>query len=312
MHPRQIPSPALLRLAEAQPSALSREQVLGLGLSRHALARLVAEGRWCRLTEGIVSTTPRPEWLTLAWTGLLVAGDRARLGGAAAAHLIGLVDAAPDEIVVWSPADAPTRQPPPPYRWRFRVDRHGVRGTGAAGHPPRIRATDVVLDLVEETGADRLTDLVTTAVQRRVVTAGQLRRAAGRRSLLRHRALLGDVLDDVATGTQSPLERRFLRDVERAHGLPAGLRQVRRAGTVADVLYAAFGLLVELDGRIGHDGAGRFRDMRRDNRALRDGLVTLRYGWSDVTGRPCAVAAEVGSVLHRLGWDGTPDRCPRC
>ena len=33
-----------------------------------------------------------------------------------------------------------------------------------------------------------------------------------------------------------------------------------------DVDYEEYGLLVELDGRRGHDGAGRFRDMNRDNR----------------------------------------------
>lgn len=45
-----------------------------------------------------------------------------------------------------------------------------------------------------------------------------------------------------------------------------------------------YGLLIELDGRIGHTGDGRFRDMRRDNAAATDGLATLRYGWHDVSG----------------------------
>jgi hypothetical protein len=44
---------------------------------------------------------------------------------------------------------------------------------------------------------------------------------------LKGRASLVGVLRDVAEGAYSVLERRYLRDVERAHGLPAGRRQVR-------------------------------------------------------------------------------------
>ena len=69
---------------------------------------------------------------------------------------------------------------------------------------------------------------------------------------------------------------------------------------------------VELDGRLGHTGMGRFRDMRRDNSATTDGLATLRYGKADVFGIPCEVAQEVGLNLARLGWHGSPRHCDRC
>jgi hypothetical protein len=80
--------------------------------------------------------------------------------------------------------------------------------------------------------------------------------------------LLGVLLSDVGAGAESPLELTYLWDVERAHGLPVGRRQASRLGLpyASDVSYDAFGLLVELDGRLGHDGAARFRDMQRDNR----------------------------------------------
>ena len=71
---------------------------------------------------------------------------------------------------------------------------------------------------------------------------------------------------------------------------------------------------VGLDHRAGWTGyiAGRFRDMERDNAALLGGDVTLRYGWQDVTDRPCAVAREVAALLIRRGWTGLPTRCRRC
>lgn len=76
------------------------------------------------------------------------------------------------------------------------------------------------------------------------------------------------------------------------------------------MLYDEFATIVELDGQL--HIARRFRDMRRDNAALLDGEVTLRYGWSDVTARPCQVAWEVAALLTSRGWSGLPTRCPRC
>jgi len=70
--------------------------------------------------------------------------------------------------------------------------------------------------------------------------------------------------------------------------------------------------VVELDGRLGHDGVGRFRDMRRDNHATVDGEVTLRYGSADVNGEPCLVARQVGEVLVLRGWRGEFRLCPSC
>jgi hypothetical protein len=56
-----------------------------------------------------------------------------------------------------------------------------------------------------------------------------------------------------------------------------------------------------------------FRDLRRDNAAMLAGDRVLRYGWRDVTGRPCTVAAQIAIVLRRQGWTGSPHRCgPHC
>ena len=68
-------------------------------------------------------------------------------------------------------------------------------------------------------------------------------------------------------GTRSVLERDFMLRVERPHGLPRGSRQARdtsASGTsiYRDVLYDAFAVAVELDGRAWHSSAeDRDRDM---------------------------------------------------
>lgn len=129
-----------------------------------------------------------------------------------------------------------------------------------------------------------------------------------------HRRLITDLLADVEAGAESPLEVSYLTQVERPHGLPRGTRQQRRHGLpyVSDVGYDEYALLVELDGRLGHDAAGRFRDMNRDNRFAMVSWTTLRYGWFDVAERPCDVAMQVGAALIARGWAGLPTRCRRC
>ena len=129
---------------------------------------------------------------------------------------------------------------------------------------------------------------------------------------VRHRDLLREMLGDVAKGAESPLENRDLTEIERPHGLPraetSGPQSQRKE--IRDLLYEEWATIVELDGRV--HIAGRFRDMERDNAALLGGEVTLRYGWPDVTERPCAVAWEVAALLIRRGWMGVPTRCRLC
>jgi very-short-patch-repair endonuclease len=99
--------------------------------------------------------------------------------------------------------------------------------------------------------------------------------------------------------------------VERAHRLPTGTRQHRRGRWYDDVTYADHGVCVELDGRLAHQEA--FRDRRRDNAATLTGARVLRYGFADVTTRPCAVAAEVATLLTAAGWSGPCAPCgERC
>lgn len=107
------------------------------------------------------------------------------------------------------------------------------------------------------------------------------------------------------------LELAHLRDVERAHGLPRGRRNRYRGGLRhrSDVGY---GVLVELDGRLGHTDEGRFRDFRRDHDFALRALLTLRYGWHDVAEQPCEVTNQVSTVLQGRGWSDLPARCRRC
>jgi hypothetical protein len=121
-------------------------------------------------------------------------------------------------------------------------------------------------------------------------------------------AWLDDALTDVKDGVMSPLERRYVQDVERAHGLPAGRRQARRdlgkGVRFLDNYYDAFQLCVELDGRLSHPPEQKWRDADRDSDNLfRDDIQTVRLGMLHVTSRRCEQAAKLAGLFIRRGWN---------
>ncbi|WP_232506535.1 hypothetical protein [Microlunatus flavus] len=199
-------------------------------------------------------------------------------------------------------------------RWQFLRERAGARSPRSSGSPPCTTVEDTVLDLCAEARPEDVVGWATVAVQRRRTTAARLLRELDGRQRHPRRALLTALLTDVAAGAESPLEVTYLRDVERAHGLPPAVRQrpSRDRRALRDVRYPEYRVVVELDGRLGHTELGRFRDMDRDNVAGLDGLFTMRYGAADLWGRPCAVAAQVAAALRQRGWRGLPTRCRRC
>ena len=99
-----------------------------------------------------------------------------------------------------------------------------------------------------------------------------------------------------------------------SRGLYARLRVIRSGKPCyLDNLYEKYLVGVELDGLEAHPRSERWRDFRRDDAGAADGIITLRYGWSDVTRSPCAVAAQIAAVLRRRGWTAPVRPCgPNC
>jgi hypothetical protein len=184
--------------------------------------------------------------------------------------------------------------------------------------PPRTRIEETTIDLIQVApNLDKALSWLMTACGRRLTTAELLLESVAARSRLRWRTELTSALADIGEGLHSVLEWRYVHRVERAHGLPSAERQaISRAGEQARYLdnrYRQFALAVELDGRAAHPTEARWRDVRRDNASASMGIVTLRYGWADVTEEPCRVAAEVASVLRLQGWTGRMRACgPGC
>ena len=296
--------PALTDLIGAQAGVFSFHQAVEAGASREFIRRMVRDERYHRISEGLYSTLAEPSWMGWAWGGLLIGGQHATLGGLAAGHLWGLWSAAPEVIDVWAPR--PSRRAG--GRWRFH------RGTRVGRlEPSRQSAARALIDVLSDAEPNEVEGLLLDALRTRKVSAKKVREALQESPVLRHRGLIARVVDIAGTGAESVLESRYLIDVERAHGLPTAGRQVSVSpGTRSDVLYPDFGVVVELDGRLGHEGSGAFRDSERDNAHSIAGYLTLRFGWQDVTRDPCAVAAKVQKALAIRGWTGEPGRCRKC
>ena len=183
------------------------------------------------------------------------------------------------------------------------------------GWPPRVTLERTVLDLADIGTLDQAIAVVTFACQRELTSPGALARDLPRRRGQRWGRQLRDILGDVADGAQSVMEVRYIRDVERPHGLPTGERQMatdlgRRR--YHDNGYREQRVIVELDGRLGHDGwTARRVDVTRDRQVGAGGWFTVRAGWGDVAGTPCLLAQEIPNVLRARGWQGSPRRCRR-
>lgn len=184
--------------------------------------------------------------------------------------------------------------------------------------PPRVRLPEAVIDVClahpEPLTCDRI---LADACQTWLTTPDHLAAALSGRARVTGRAQLREMIDDLRTGACSVLERGYLA-LERRHGLPAADRQrsdLLPSGRVyRDVPYAAYGVLVELDGRAFHDTASaRDHDLERDldTQVTADG-ITVRLGFGQVFGRGCATIGKVAALLTRRGWPGPFLGCPGC
>ncbi len=302
-----------------QVGVTGRKQAIGAGLSRNVVRRRIASGTWHRLHRGVYATfTGPPPRQAQLWAAILRAGPGATLSHQTAAELHGLTDKPSEQIHVTVPA---TRNPAR-NRKVSGVVIHRSSRIDAARHPvlspPRTRVEDTVLDLVETArDFDEAFSWICRAVGRRRTTVALLAAAVAARRKIRWRSELKAALTDVADGVHSPLERRYVVGVERAHRLPRATRQVRRGhgakATYMDNLYEEYQVCVEVDGSAAHPADERWNDIRRDNINTVLGTATLRFGWPDATQHRCRSAILVADALRRRGWPGAPSPCsPTC
>jgi|HubBroStandDraft_2_1064218.scaffolds.fasta_scaffold124016_1 hypothetical protein len=312
---QELPRPCL-RLLSAQCGVIASWQAEAAGISGRHMRNLELSGRWQRLYFGVYAAfTGQPPRSAGLWAAVLRAGPRAILSHETAAELDGLSDK-PSKVIHVTVRSEQHRQPVSGVV--IHRSSRSIAFKQQRPLPPRTATEETVLDLADAAASfDTVVSLVARACQGGLTTPFLLADSLQLRARARWRGELRQALMDVAEGVHSPLEYRYLHGVERAHGLPRPDRQAeadRHPGRIfRDIHYRRYRVAVELDGTASHPDERRWQDKRRDNAAAADGIFTLRYGWADITERPCETAREIATVLARGGWPGTIRRCgPEC
>ncbi len=309
-------SGAIQTILERQAGVISRRQAMAAGLAAAAIDNKLRSGRWQRLHHGVYAAfTGIPDRQAQLWAAVLRAGPGATLSHWTAAELFGLTDEPRKLIHVTVPYGRevrPVRGVSVHYSDRAARARHPVL------LPPRTRIEDTTLDLTQVADSfDQAFSWLSLAIGRRLTTDGQLLAALELRHRVRWRPELLTALEDAAEGIMSPLERRYVYGVERAHGLPSASRQARTEvdGRVhyLDNLYEGAMLAVELDGRAAHPPQRRWADSHRDNDHAAKGILTLHFNWADCVERACESAARVAELLRQRGMAVSLRQCgPGC
>jgi predicted transcriptional regulator of viral defense system len=306
---------AVAEISSWQAGAISRRQLLDAGLSSQMITTRLERRRWQTLFRGVYAVftglPPRETWM---WAAILRVGEGAVLSHQTAAELHGLIDQPTGAIYV----SIPSARRVATRGLIIRISGRVQQAKQPNRSPPRTSVEETVLDLAQVSPSfDDACGWITKACGKRLTTEEKLRAALALRKKMRWRSELDDVLAAAGSGIHSVLEYRYLRDVERAHGLPRSRHQVRVVidgkAVYRDAYYEEYQLAVELDGRLAHPDDERWRDSQRDNQARARGVETCRYGWRDVYAHPCETALLLVQILRLRGWRGHPRPCSsRC
>ena len=236
-------------LLDDQGCAITRRQLLAGGASDADIRRWVRRRELRRVHTGVYLNHTGPlTWVNRAWAAVLYYWPAALTDDSAVTRAGEVIHVAIDA--------------------ERSVDRlagvriHRLRGFDGRVQwnygPPRVRLEDALLSKCRgaATRVDALA-VVSDACRRRITTPSRLAAELRRRTHAHHRGWLIAVLDEAAEGVQSLLESSYRRRVERAHGLPRPDRQWHERtedGVVyRDAAYRRYGVIVELDGRMGHE-----------------------------------------------------------
>jgi very-short-patch-repair endonuclease len=282
-------------LAERQHGVVAYSQLIAAGLSADAIRHRVQTARLHRVHPGVFAVgRPRLTQRGIWNAAVLSCGPGAVLSHESAASLLGLAPPGPGPVVS-IPRDRQLR------RKGIRIHRVVFR-RGDTGKFDSIAVTSPIrtlLDLASIFPTRRLEAAVNEADRLGLIDPDSLRSELNSRGGQRGVPALRRLLD-VRTFrlTDSELERRFLRLVEKA-GLPIPETGVDLHGFKIDFLWRAEGLIVETDGlRYHRTATQQERDRLRDQTHTAAGLTTLRFTHSQVAREPGRVADLVGQILR--------------
>jgi hypothetical protein len=273
------------QLAGRQFNRVSRQQMIGLGLSESAIDYRLAAGRLVAVEEGVFAFPPvleHDEWGR--WMGATLTAPGSVLSNASASSAWGFWSVVRQFEIVTRPGSGGRK-------------RHGgvlvFRSSTLEGECTHLRGIPItsvsrtLLDLARELSDPALARCLREAVRLDLITLAALGDAMGR---YRGRRGSRRLASTVARYTGLPLERARsgaeIRAMEilRASGRPLPRLNARIAGEEADLSWARPRLIIEIDGGPFHLDVGE--DARKQARWEVAGWTVRRLASDDVYERP--------------------------
>lgn len=286
-------------LAAKQHGVVARRQLLELGLSAQSIQHRLARRRLHRVHRGVYAVG-RPalsregHWMA----AILACGRGAALSHESAAALWG-IGPLPATLEVTIPVASPRR-----CDGVCVHRRPNLLATHVTVHKaiPVTKPVRTAIDLATRLNPARLERAINEADGLGLFSPERLLAALddhpGVRGVGPLRSLLGARIFRL---TDSELERRFLRIVEKAR-LPYPLTQQSVGGFRVDFFWPDLGLVVETDGLTYHrTPSQQARDRVRDQTHLAAGLTPLRFTHAQVRFESGYVSETLVSLVSRLG-----------
>jgi very-short-patch-repair endonuclease len=292
----------IAELAERQHGVVSRQQLLGFGVTEEAVEVRLEAGRLHRLHRGVYAVGHRVLSRERRWmAAVLFCGTDAVLSHRSAAALWSIRPSSSAAIDVTVPTKS---------RSRGNVRRHfGVLPADEVTVERGIPVTTVprtIFDLAAASSVDVVEYALRESEYRRLYDRLSLRDLLGRYPGRRGTRSVRECLARRATAppgrVRSRLEEHFLPFLRR-YRLP--LPQLNAwiplepKGCEVDCLWPARKQIVELDGFEGHGTRGAFREDRARDRRLRvAGYGVARIAWAQLDDEAGEIAADLRSLLE--------------
>jgi very-short-patch-repair endonuclease len=284
----------LVRLA-THHGVVTRVQLLSAGIDSAAIQRRVRKGALIPVYRGVYYVGHRPQSMEARYMAAVRAcGEGSVLSGRAAAHLMGLLKAAPELPEVTTPTERrivgiDTRR----SRAMDPLDATTFRGI------PVTSVARTLLDLARSLSLDALARACHEAGVRYRTTPKDVDDVLARNPTVAGAANLRRVMHGEVPVVLSQLERRFvslLRDAD----LPLPVTNRPASGRRVDCRWPDRRLVVELDSYQFHNSRHAWeKDRERERQARARGDELRRYTWADVVEEPRPMLEELRRLLRR-------------
>ena len=294
---------AAAAIAADQESVVSRRQLVRAGVPRWFVRREVKARRWCRrgrqtltLHCGPLSTRAR------RWIAVLETSPRAALDGVTALQEAGM-NLSDETIEVVAPQGSRPRRR---QGIRVRESRLFREQDVAAMGLRRLLPAPATASAARWARSDRQAKLfVLMCIQQRLATPEVLTQALERLPRSRRRAMLLEVVAAAAGGVHSLGELDVAEDLRR-RGLPEPDQQVvrrRESGTqYLDCEFAAYDVVLEIDGAGHAEPSQRLADLLRDLTEVAGGRLAIRLPLEIYYLDREAVLDRLEGVFAARGW----------